>query len=324
MAYKSRVSDVMSDVLSLIRMRSEIICPSEMYSPWSLAFQNPTSHFHIVVRGIVWLSMAGRDPIRLGPGDLAILPLGVGHVLSSDPTLEPVPLEKALANADSSNGTIFRIEGAGDLAEIVCGRFTFAGVLAKKLLSVLPPLIHIEGFEGRPLEWLRLTSHFLVDEAQNPRPGSAVMIERLLDLLFIQAIRVWGARSPGNLGWLSGLRDPAIGRALSAIHDDPGRSWTVEALAELAGLSRSAFAARFTDVVGQTPLKYVATWRLDLAADQLRAGTSQISEIAANVGYGSEAALTRAFKVQFGTTPAAFRRAPSTVAMEQSTSHHDF
>jgi AraC-like DNA-binding protein len=168
------------------------------------------------------------------------------------------------------------------------------------------------------LEWLRLTAHFLVEVTRYPKPGSAIMITRLLDLLFVQAIREWGAKSPSRLGWLSGLSDPQIGRALSAIHQDPARAWTVEALADLVGLSRSAFAARFTDVVGKTPLKYVAQWRLDLAADHLRAGTERIGDIANLVGYGSEPALTRAFKAQFGTTPAAFRR--SSLAIDTTSS----
>ena len=134
------------------------------------------------------------------------------------------------------------------------------------------------------------------------------MIERLLELLFIQAIREWGGKSPNNLGWMSGLRDPQVGKALSVIHGDPARNWTVGDLADAAGLSRSAFASRFTDLVGQTPLKYVSTWRLNLAADYLRGGMLKIGDIAIRVGYGSEAAINRAFKVQFGATPAEFRR----------------
>ncbi len=130
----------------------------------------------------------------------------------------------------------------------------------------------------------------------------------LLEVLFIQALRHWGSRTPGNLGWLSGLVDPPVGKALSAIHDEPARDWTVESLAELSSMSRSAFAARFAAMVGQPPLQYLTHWRLNLAADQLRARTARVSEIASRVGYGSEAALTRAFKAQFGTTPAAFRR----------------
>jgi AraC-like DNA-binding protein len=221
--------------------------------------------------------------------------------------LTSTPIEAALA-ASPRDGATYRIGGDGESTHVVCGQFSFSGVLAPRLLIMLPALIHIPGRQGRPLEWLRLTSHFLVDEARDPRPGSAIMISRLLDLLFIQAIRQWGAASPNNLGWLSGLADPSIGRALSAIHESPARPWTVEALAQVAGLSRSAFAVRFSQIVGQTPLKYLANWRLDLAADQLRAGNVRTGELAAAVSYGSEAALTRAFKARFDATPAAFRR----------------
>ena len=302
-------SDAMSNVLSLVRMRSEIICPSEFSAPWSLSFGSQMSHFHMIERGSAWLRLSDGQAVRLEAGDLAILPLGAGHVLSSDPALKPVSVERSLADSRMSAGTMWRMGGGGDQTDLICGRFSFAGVLAPKLLTVLPTVLRIEGRQGRPLDWLRLTSHFLVEEARNPRPGSSIMIERLLDLLFIQAIREWGAKSQQNLSWLSGLRDPSIGKALSAIHDEPSRKWTVEALADTASLSRSAFASRFSEIVGQTPLKYLATWRLDLTAEQLRAGTSRIGDIASAVGYGSEAALTRAFKEQFGTTPAAYRRA---------------
>jgi AraC-like DNA-binding protein len=304
----SGVPDAMSDVLSLVRMRGEFVCANEYSAPWSLGFRKPVAHFHVVQRGSAWITLDGAQPTRIETGDLALLPLGAGHVLSSDPALPSVPIERAIAVHATREGSVYRMGGGGEQTHVVCGQFSFSGVLAPKLLTVLPPLIHIPAEAGRPLEWLQLTTHFLVEETRHPRPGSAIMISRLMDLLFIQTIRAWGANRPSRLGWLSGLSDPQIGRALSAIHDEPARNWTVEALAEMAGLSRSAFATRFTDVVGKTPLKYIASWRLDLAADRLRAGGGRIGEIASLVGYGSEAALTRAFKVQFGTTPAAFRR----------------
>jgi AraC-like DNA-binding protein len=304
----SGVPDAMSDVLSLVRMRGELVCANEYSAPWSLGFRKPVAHFHVVERGAAWITLDGAAPTRIQTGDLALLPLGAGHVLSSDPALPPVNIERAIESQATREGSVYRIGGGGEQTHMVCGQFSFSGVLAPKLLTVLPALIHIRAESGRPLEWLQLTTHFLVEETRHPRPGSAIMIARLLDLLFIQTIRTWGATSPRRLGWLSGLSDPQIGRALSAIHDAPARHWTVEALAEIAGLSRSAFATRFSDVVGNTPLKYIASWRLDLAADHLRAGAHRIGEIALLVGYGSEAALTRAFKVQFGTTPAAFRR----------------
>ncbi len=145
------------------------------------------------------------------------------------------------------------------------------------------------------------------------------MIGRLLDILFVQAIREWAVERPTNLGWMSGLGDPNIGRSLSAIHEDPARGWTVDALASIAGMSRSAFAQRFSSIVGATPLRYVTTWRLNVAADHLRSGTAKIGEIASMVGYGSEAALARAFKAEFGQTPGAFRRTAPVSRIAHST-----
>jgi AraC-like DNA-binding protein len=304
--------DAMSDVLSLVRMRSELVCANEYTAPFSLSFRRPVAHFHIVERGSAFLLVEGESAVLVESGDLVILPLGAGHILRSDPTLAPVPIERAIKQSAVRSGAVFRIgSGTGAQAHMVCGQFTFAGVLAPRLLAVLPALIHVKARDGHPLEWLRLTSNFLIEETRGAKPGSGIMMARLLEVLFIQAVREWGARSPGNPGWLTGLMDPHVGKALSAIHDEPARDWTVESLATLTGLSRSAFAARFPAAVGQPPLQYLTTWRLNLAADQLRAGTARVGEIAARVGYGSQAALTRAFKAQFGTTPAAFRRALS-------------
>jgi len=302
------ISDAMSDVLALVRMHGEFVCVNEYSAPWSLSFTRPIAQFHIVERGSAWIIVDGASPTRIETGDLAILPLGAGHVLSSDPDLEPTPIEAAIAETAVREDTVYRMGGGGEETHVVCGRFSFAGVLAPKLLAVLPPLLHIRAEAGRPLEWLRLTAHFLVEETRRPKPGSAVTVARLLDVLFVQAVRVWGEKSSRNPGWLTGLTDEQIGRALSAMHEHPGHDWTVESLADLAGLSRAAFAARFTAAVGRPPLKYLASWRLDLAADHLLAGRGKIMEIATLVGYGSEAALNRAFKAQFGTTPTAFRK----------------
>ena len=299
--------DVMSNVLSLVRLRGEIFCANENSAPWSLAFRDKVSRFHIIDRGTVWLRPDVGPPIKLQTGDLVILPLGRGHVLSSDPDLAPVPVAEAIANMCVRPGDVFRFGGGGEIAQLVCGQFAFDGVLAPRLMGVLPPIIHVQSKPGGPLDWIKLISQFLMQEAYNPKPGSAIMVARLFELLFIQTMREWGATSGTNLGWLSGLSDPQIGRALSAIHDDPARAWKVDTLADIAGLSRSVFASRFAQVVGQTPLKYLTVWRLNIAADHLRSGPMKISEIATAVGYSSEAALSRAFKNQFTISPAAFR-----------------
>lgn len=306
MSLLGELPDVVSEVLDLVRMRAELVCANEFVTPWALSFKQPVSHFHIIERGTAWLALDDRSrPMQLKPGDLIFLPLGAGHTLSSDPKLKARPIETIIPYYD---GTIYRQPGKGKQTHIVCGRFTFAGVLAPRLLALLPKVIHLQPERGRAFEWLRLTSHFLVEETRNPRPGSATMVIRLLHLLFTQAVRESAAKRPSNLGWMSGLIDARIGRALSAIHGDPAKPWSVAVLADIAGLSRSAFADRFTQLVGSSPLRYLTAWRLDLAADYLRTGTCSIGEIAGIVGYGSEAALTRAFKARFGASPGTFRR----------------
>jgi AraC-like DNA-binding protein len=304
-------ADAMSDVLSLVRMSGDLVCLGDYAAPWSLSLHRPLVHFHVVLQGGVWLLVEGSQPLPLAQGDLVLLSRTTGHVLASDPNLAPVPIEQSVAASPSGRPLEHRIDGPGPRSRLICGRFSFSGVLAPRLLAVLPPLIHIPGRAGDAQDSLYLTTRYLLHEAQNPTPGSAIMINRLLDLLFIQVVRDWGARSPRNLSWLGGLGDAQIGRALSTIHQNPAHGWTVAALADIAGLSRSAFAVRFADIVGQTPLKYVATWRLDRAADHLRVGAARISEIATLSGYGSEAALSSAFKQQFGVGPAQYRRSPA-------------
>lgn len=302
--------DAMSDVLSLVRIRGEVLCANEYGAPWAFSFARHQAHFHIIERGSGWLRVDSDDatpPIRLGRGDLVFLPHGCPHTLAFDLGLEPTPIMDALAKSPTHGGLVHHLGGAGEVTTVLSGRLSIDGSLAPRVLSVLPTLIYHGG--GTDPSWCLLVAAYLRDEMTMSKAGWSIMIARLIDLLLIHALRDWSAESPTNLGWLSGLVDPMIGKALSAIHEEPGRAWTVEALAGVAGLSRSAFAARFTDVVGQTPLRYLAQWRLDLAADHLRAGGSKIGEIAALVGYGSEAALTRAFKAQFGITPGAFRRA---------------
>jgi len=287
-------------------MRGEFFCSGKFSADWSIGFHRPYSHFHILERGSAWLTIDGEDAVQLKAGDLVILPLGAGHVLSSHPGLKSVRLEDVIGSAHS-RGTLFQI-GDGDDTKVVCGEFSFEGALASRLLAVLPRVLHLRLDPGQPQEWLQLSCRFLVNEAQAARPGSAITIARLLDLLFILAVRDWGARNSRGLGWLGGLGDTSIGKALSAIHGNPAKGWTVTELARVSSLSRSAFANRFNQNVGSPPLKYLASWRLNLAAEYLRADPSRVGEIAQRVGYGSEAAMTRAFKIQFGVTPGQFRR----------------
>lgn len=303
-------TDAMSDVLSLMRMQAQVVCSATLATPWSLSFSAPVAHFHLVEEGSALLR-TGNVQAKLEAGDLAILPHGRGHILSTGQEMVPTPIDEALKKGSKDEAGVWHLGDGAESARIVCGRFSFDGVLAASLLSILPPVLHLEYRTHQTLEWLRLSTQFLIGEIRNPRPGSAIMITRLLELIMIQALREWGAQNPSSLGWIGGMRDNSVGVALNAIHQSPDHAWTVEELAKVAGLSRSAFAVRFTEIVGQPPLKYLAVWRLDIAADALRGGNSKLSEVARSVGYGSDAAFSRAFRGRFGISPGSFRKGAS-------------
>lgn len=301
--------DAMSSVLDLVRMRGEMVCLADLSAPWGLRFDKPIAHFHIVERGAAWLRVNGTTTdIRLATGDLVIVPLGAGHTISDRQGGRAILISEAIKKGGGDGSHVLRFGGGGTTANLVCGQFRFEGVLARQLLDVLPPSIHVARREGDTSAWIAITSRFLIDETRNPRPGSAIMIARLIDLLFVQALRDWGAARPANLSWMSGLSDPQVGRALSAIHAEPGRNWSVAELASASGMSRSTFAERFSKLVGKPPLRYLAEWRISVAADLLQASTETVTEIARRVGYESEAAFTRAFKARFGSPPSAYRK----------------
>jgi transcriptional regulator GlxA family with amidase domain len=193
-------------------------------------------------------------------------------------------------------------------ARWLCGTFTIGDPQASHLLASLPAVIILRGARGQALEGLEVARRMLLFEMQSPSQGSAVMVARILDLLFIQILRAWAAGTDAEPNWLAGALDPQIGLALSAIHRDPGHDWTVEELARACSLSRSAFAARFVARVGKPPATYLAHVRLDAATDLLRDTSLPVTLIAENVGYTSEAAFSRAFKHRYGTPPARWRQ----------------
>ena len=208
----------------------------------------------------------------------------------------------AIVRADATEN------GAPEPARWLCGTFTIGDPQASHLLASLPAVIILRGARGPALEGLEVARRMLVFEMQSPSQGSAVMVARILDLIFIQILRAWAAGTDAEPNWLAGALDPQIGQALSAIHRDPGHDWTVEELARACNLSRSAFAARFVARVGKPPATYLVHVRLDAATDLLRDTSRPVTLIAKNVGYTSEAAFSRAFKNRYGTPPARWRR----------------
>lgn len=297
--------DAFSDVLELVRVRGNTVFTCAASAPFGVRFPAGKCRLHIVRSGNLSIEVDGiNEPYQASQGDLILLMHGHGHVISDRPR-RPAKLLADLARQhyDRERLTL----GTGDTTWL-CGDFGFDGVLSRRLLSMLPPILILKGLRERPFEWLDLSCHFILDEALNPRAGAAAMISRLLDVIFVQFLRTWATDGAVGLGWLSGAIDARINPAMSAIHGDPSRAWTVSDLAALSNLSRSAFADRFQRVVGQAPLSYLTTWRLDRAAELLRYSRAPISDIAYRVGYKSEAAFSRAFKGRYEMSPMHWRK----------------
>lgn len=305
MKMHSLLTDPMSDALDLVRLRADLVCLSEFREPWGIAFPQGPSHLHVVQSGTVIARAPGEtNGVRAEVGDILLFLRGTGHELSDKHGSPVVPLERVADSAYDPASIRFSYGGTGAETRLLCCRFNFHGPYADQLLAALPPIIHIRN----AAEWLDISMRFLIIEAQQQhRPGAAVMISRLIDLLFVQTLRAWADRRDHDLGWLGGLSDARIGKALSEIHAAPMRRWTACDLAAIAGLSRSAFADRFKRIVGLSPIAYLTRWRVHLAADLLSSKSISVGDAARRVGYSSDAAFNRAFKAQFGISPAQFR-----------------
>lgn len=296
-------NDVLSEVLTLIRLRGELVYTALLGAPWGLKFQPGPAHFLFVETGQAWITPAGERPMLAGQGDLVLLPQGKGHAIA-DALDSPVEdIENIATENFDRDGLVLRHGGGGATTQLVGGFFSLEGSPLPAVMSALPPLIHIpRGDAGAP-PWLVAISRFLLAEAQEPNPGSSLMISRLIDLLVIRTLRSWAAAEANRTGWLGGLGEERIGRVLSAMHADPFQRWTVQSLAEVATMSRSIFAERFVAAVGEPPLRYLSRWRLTIAADLLRGGGLKVTEAAYRCGYASDAAFSRAFKAHFGYPP---------------------
>lgn len=268
--------------------------------------------FHAVTTGRCWLEVEGLDPILLESGSLALVPHGQGHRLASDLDAQNTHLWDVPRDYQDEHYEVLRLGDGGQPAAIICGTVRFDHPAAKRLVSILPRVISIEAASSMELGWIQSTLQFMAAEARKPRPGGETVITRLADILVIQAIRAWIERDPAaQTGWLEALRDPQIGRAITLIHRDPARDWTVAELADEVAMSRSAFAARFNQLAGEPPMQYVTRWRIQLAETWLQEGGATIAELASRLGYRSEAAFSRAFKRVTGLSPGAARRAAS-------------
>ena len=315
--------DAFSQILRALRLESGIFLDAEFTAPWCidsapgkddvrriLPSAEHVAIYHLLVEGRcnARLPDDGAE-LTLQAGDLIMFPHGDGHLLGSDLKRRPVSAETLVQ--PSAEGGLARIVygGGGVRTRFVCGYLACDSRMCRPMIDALPRMLSVPLASRSVASWLVTTLQHAAEESRAPRPGTDALLANLSEMLFIEAIRCYLETLPEQeRGWLAGLRDPHVSRALGLMHGDPARAWTVEALGREVGLSRSALADRFTLLIGVPPMQYLTGWRLALAARALVDGAEPVIRVAERVGYESEAAFNRAFKREFGMPPAAWRR----------------
>jgi AraC-like DNA-binding protein len=328
--------DPLSDVLRSVRLRGAVFYYVSFRDDWvseappaceiANAVMPGAEHvieYHRVVKGDAWVAIAGVTPVRLSAGDIVMFPGGDAHVLSSAPGMraapdtadwvyetrnDPKPIALAYHGGVLRPGAAVPVDEARNI--MLCG---FIGCDLRPfnpLIASLPRLLHLAA--DKVGDWVSSVLDQAVVESRERRPGSEVVLQRASEMVFVDVARRYLENLPDTAsGWLAGLRDRHVGKALSAIHQEPARAWDLEDLGGVAGLSRSALHERFVRYVGQPPMQYLTNWRMQVAANLLRASHAPVSAIALDAGYESEAAFSRAFKRAMGLPPAAWRRVQS-------------
>jgi AraC-like DNA-binding protein len=303
--------DPLGEALHSLRMSGAFYCRSEFTEPWGLTLPPLPDHlwFHVVSSGRVALDLGDGELTTLHSGDLALVTHGAGHRLCSDAAAPAPGILDLPREGISDRYEVLRHGGGGPLTRMMCGAVRFDHPAARNLVALLPEIIYLDAASSPDVAWMQGTLALIAAETKQLRPGGEAVITRLADVLIIQAIRSWMETDPSaQTGWLGALRDPQIGRALSLIHGDPAREWTVATLAHELAMSRSAFAARFTELVGEPVMQYVTRWRMRVAINALQDEGATIAELANRLGYRSEAAFARAFKRVTGVAPGAIKR----------------
>ncbi len=332
--------DVLSDVLRVVRLSGSVFFTADFSSPWSIESPLPERLasavmpeaecivlFHILVEGECQVLCERHPTVTMESGDVVVFLRGDPHTMRSyDPAI-PTPLTSIFSPGRYDEPPLLSYGGGGKTSRFVCGYLNCDQRFAP-LVDGLPTILLIRARDDysaieavdasgvRPTEvpqgsgtWLGTTLKFTINEARTARPGNAAMLGRLTELMFVEILREYMHRLPAEQGgWLAGLNDPHVGKALRLLHASPGRDWTVDDLAREVAVSRSVLAQRFTDLVGDAPMRYLAGWRMQLAKQMMRDGARNIQDVATRVGYDSEAAFNRAFKRATGSPPATWRK----------------
>ncbi|MFD5157987.1 AraC family transcriptional regulator [Streptomyces hawaiiensis] len=307
-------ADPLTDLLNGVRTSGAVFNQSSLSGPWAARFEDGSPlALAVLLRGSVWVIPRGGDPVRLGPGDVAVLCGGAPYVLADDPATRPEVVIRAGGRCTTAQGeelvaarapgadTPGTAESAGTL--LLSGLYTVDSGLPGRLLAALPPLAVVEASLGTcPVSWATF------EEITREEPGQQILLDRTLDLMLITALRAWFTRPGAQVpAWYRAHSDPVVGLALRLLHADPGHPWTLAALAAKTGVSRANLARRFTALLGQPPMTYLRERRLALAADLLREPDATLAAVAERVGFSNAFALSAAFKREHGLSPSEYR-----------------
>lgn len=315
--------DALSDILRSVRLAGGVFLEARFTAPWCVTacvssmigkpfLSKPAQlvAYHYIVEGELQLGFEGQPPVTARAGEIIMFPRNEGHMLSSGPGVAAVSTEELVCEA--AEGGLMRIEhgGGGRPTHIICGFLALEDDY-HPLIATLPRCLKIDVRNGGSSQWIEAATRFAAAELAVGRTASSVVVAKLAELLFVEAVRQHAAsHGEQQSGWLRGLKDPYVGRALALLHDDIGKTWSAEDLAREVALSRSAFVERFSASVGMPPARYAALWRLQTAKRHLRETPKTIAQVAYAVGYESEEAFSRAFKRAFGLPPAHWRDQP--------------
>jgi AraC-like DNA-binding protein len=315
--------DAFSEILSGVKLNGALFFSAEFSAPWG--FSSPASNmlapllapgaphlviYHLIIDGGAFVRLADGQSIELGPGDVVVLPHGDPHQMTSGRGVTTTSLTPAiLSKVKTRNLSPMQAGGGGDNARYVCGYMACDPFLSRPILNGLPPVFKVNIRTDRSGHWLENSILQLVEEAASGRVGSAAMLAKLSEALFVDILRRYVASLPEQqVGWLAGARDPIVGKSLGLLHSRVAHPWTIAGLADEVGISRSGLVERFARYLSEPPMTYLTRWRLQLAARSLESTPRGVTEIAAEVGYESEAAFNRAFKREFGQPPGRYRR----------------
>jgi len=313
--------DALSEILKAIKLRGSLFFNAELTSPWCLRepsadeiapFISPDGGnlvlFHMVTEGKLYARLDAGERRDLTAGEVVVFPHGDHHILGSGKPERPVNSMTAFAGNLTRGLKLAHYGGGGEVSRLVCGYIVCEKKLSDRFLWGLPKMFTVRPFDGPGGAWLESAIRYSVDGG-NSEAGSELVISRLAEVLFVEVVRRYLNSLPAEQkGWLAGVRDPAIGVSIALMHMEPAEDWTIDRLAKKVCLSRTSFVQRFQEFLGESPMAYLAKWRLQLGSELLLSADQSVAEIALSVGYSSEASFNRAFKREFGIPPAKFRR----------------